>query len=417
VATTEPTATGPTPAPTGRGGLAEVLQNEAFRRLWVANVMAAVAMGTSRFAFVWLIGDLTAWNPAVAILGVFMGLPAMLLSAQAGALADRLPPRRLGLTLLWSTSAAFVVTALLIPTSLMTVPLAMACAFVSSIPIAGTTPLFQALVPVVVPRERLLPAIALQNMGMMSALILGAFLGGGIIALTNVAGGFWALAAAAALGAVVYGRIALPEQAPGAGTDRRGAVREGIRVAWHTEPLRSLLAVSFVVGLAIAATMLLLPAVARDILGTDSFGAGLLNAAMGAGLMVTSLLVASRPAPARPGRLMMVLMGTTLPGGLILIGWSTSYAVTLVVVLLWGAGGGINMALLRTALQQHTPSELMGRMMGLSALAQQGAFPIGSVLLFVLVRLAGLGPALVIAGVLIALAVWALSVPPHLRRL
>ena len=63
------------------------------------------------------------------------------------------------------------------------------------------------------------------------------------------------------------------------------------------------------------------------------------------------------------------------------------------------------MALLRTLIQEHTPTAMMGRIMGLSALAMQGAFPIGSIVLFVLVRAAGLTSALVISGALCTTAV------------
>lgn len=415
MATTDPIAPGADrPDDTSLGAVFGI---RAFRGLWIANVLAALALGTSRFTFVWLIGDLTDWNPAVAVLGVVVGLPALLLSAQAGALADRLPPRRLGLALLWSTAATFAGTAVLVASPVMSVPVALACAFVTAVPVAGTTPLFQSLVPVVVPRSRLLQAVALQNMGMMSSMILGAFVGGGIIALTGVAGGFWALAAASALAAVAYGRIPLPAQAWGAGLARKGAVREALRVALGTEPLRSLLGVTFVVGMATAAVMLLLPAVARDVLEVGSFPAGLLNATMGVGLMATSLWVASRPAPSRPGLVLVVVMGSSLGTGLFLLGWSRSYALSLAITLVWGAAGGVTMALLRALLQEHTQPELMGRMMGLSALAQQGAFPLGSVVLFGLVRLAGLGPALMLAGVLCAAGIWAIGLFSPIRRI
>ena len=228
------------PATPGDASLAAVFRIDAFRGLWVANVLAAIATGSSRFAFVWLIGDLTDWDPALALLGVVIGLPALLLSAHAGGLADRLAPRPFGVTMLVSTSVVFAGTALLVPTAMMTVPVALACAFLSAVPIAGTTPLFQALVPAVVPRDRLLPAVALQNMGMMSAVILGAFLGGGIIALFGVAAGFWVIAVSSALAAVQYGRTPLPSGPPSAGVHRKGAVREGMRMGLGTEPLRSL---------------------------------------------------------------------------------------------------------------------------------------------------------------------------------
>lgn len=408
------------PAPVAavaEGSLASLFRIGAFRGIWVANVLAAIAVGTSRFAFVWLVGDLTDWDPAVAVLGVVIGLPALLLSAQAGALADRLAPRPFGVVLLVSTSALFAATALLVPTAMMTVPVALVCAFCSAVPVAGTTPLFQALVPAVVPRDRLLPAVALQNMGMMSSVILGAFLGGGIIALFGVAAGFWVIAVSSAIAAVQYGRTPLPAKPPSAGGHRKGAVREGLRVGLGTEPLRSLLGLTFVIGMATTAVMLLLPAVARDVLEVGAFGAGLLNAAMGVGMMVISLVVAARPGPGRPGLVLVVLLGSTLGTGLVLLGWSRSYPLSLAVILGWGAIGGVTMALLRTLIQQHTPPALMGRIMGLSALAMQGAFPLGSIVLFVLVRAAGLTAALMIAGALCTAAVAAIASRPHVRGL
>ena len=136
---------------------------------------------------------------------------------------------------------------------------------------------------------------------MMSSVILGAFLGGGIIALFGVAAGFWVIAVSSALAAIQYGRTPLPSAPPAAGGHRKGAVREGLRVGLGTEPLRSLLGLTFVIGMATTAVMLLLPAVARDVLQVGAFGAGLLNAAMGVGMMVISLVVAARPAPGRPG--------------------------------------------------------------------------------------------------------------------
>ena len=74
-------------------------------------------------------------------------------------------------------------------------------------------------------------------------------------------------------------------------------------------------------------------------------------------------------------------------------------------------------ALLRTLIQQHTPPTLMGRIMGLSALAMQGAFPLGSIVLFVLVRVAGLTSAVMIAGALCTTAVAFMATRPHVRRL
>lgn len=42
----------PSPPPPGDASLAAVFRIDAFRGIWVANVLATIAMGTSRFAFV-----------------------------------------------------------------------------------------------------------------------------------------------------------------------------------------------------------------------------------------------------------------------------------------------------------------------------------------------------------------------------
>ena len=55
--------------------------------------------------------------------------------------------------------------------------------------------------------------------------------------------------------------------------------------------------------------------------------------------------------------------------------------------------------------------------MGLSALAMRGAFPIGSIVLFVLVRATGPSSALVLAGVLCTATMAVLATRPHVRRL
>ena len=110
-----------------------------------------------------------------------------------------------------------------------------------------------------------------------------------------------------------------------------------MRIGLGTEPSRSLLGLTFVIGMAITAVTLLLPAVAREVLEVGAFRAGLLNAAMGLGMMAISLMVAARPAPERPGLVLVVLLVATLGTGLILLGWSRSYPLTLAIILGWGA--------------------------------------------------------------------------------
>lgn len=398
-------------------GVAGLLGLPAFRGIAVANTLVALAFGSSRFVFVWLIGELTEWNPATAILGILLGLPALFLSAWAGSLVDRLPPRRLGLALLISGTVLFAITAILVDTSIMNVPVAMVCAFFTAISPAMLTPLLQAIVPSLVPGQRLMQAVAIQNLGMMVAMISGAFVGGGVIQLFGISAGFWVLAIASGLASLVYMATPLPDRLAGAGGQRSGAIREGVRTALGTEPLRSLLAITFVMGIAITTSVLLLPEFARDVLAMESFAAGALNAFMSIGMMGTSFILASRWTPSRPGLVLTVTAGLFLGGGLIAIGSSRAYVLTAIFAFLWGMSGGIAMTLLRTLTQVNTPSELMGRVMGLAALAQNGAFPIAALMLFGLVSITSVASTMVISGVICTAAIWLISIRSHVRSL
>ena len=399
------------------GGIKGLLAIPAFRGIAIANTLVALAFGSSRFVFVWLIGELTEWNPATAILGILLGLPHLFLSAWAGSLVDRMPPRQLGLGLLAAGTVLFTITAILVDTRFMSVPVAMACGFATAIAPAMLTPLLQALVPTLVPAKRLMQAVAIQNLGMMVATIGGAFIGGGVIQLFGISAGFWLLAIASGLAWLRYFMTPLPDQLAGANTQRRGAIREGARAALGTEPLRSLLAFTFIMGLAITTSVLLLPEFARDVLGKESFAAGALNAVMSIGMMGTSFVLATRWTPRRPGMVLTIFAGFFLGGGLIAIGSSRVYLVTVLFSFLWGMSGGIMMTLLRTLTQVNTPPELMGRVMGLAAMAQNGAFPIGSLMLFGLVSVTSVANTMVISGVICTAAIWLVSIRPHIRRL
>ena len=397
-------------------GVRGLMSIPAFSGVMVANVLSAVAFGTSRFVFVWLIGELTDWNPATAILGIVIGMPPLLLSAWAGSLADRHDPRVLGVVLFAISAVLFGVTALIVVADAMTVPLAMAAAFVTAITPAMLMPLLQALVPAIVPTSHLMQAVAIQNLGMMVSTIMGVFLGGVVIQAFGVAGGFWLLTIACIIGVLRYSTTPLPARSPGSGPQRRGAIREGAKIALGTEPLRSLMVLTSVFGLAIATSTLLLPEFARDVLGKESLAASALNVFMSVGMMITSMLLATRWTPNRPGLVLSIVAGSALGGGLIAIGLSNTYLLTAVFCFLWGTSGGLAMTLLRTLVQVNTPPELMGRVMGLSAMAQNGSFPIGALLLVGLVSISSVATAMVISGAICTVCVWMVALPPHLRQ-
>ncbi|MEC8018633.1 MAG: hypothetical protein VX160_06680, partial [Actinomycetota bacterium] len=50
-----------------------VMANAAFRGVLASNIMASIALGTSRFVFFWRFCEFTEWKPATAIQGIVLG--------------------------------------------------------------------------------------------------------------------------------------------------------------------------------------------------------------------------------------------------------------------------------------------------------------------------------------------------------
>ncbi len=103
----------------------------------------------------------------------------------------------------------------------------------------------------------------------------------------------------------------------------------------------------------------LLPKIANEQLGAGAFAASMLFAAMGAGTIVSSLLLASIRGLKNAGGWFTC---TLVTGGILAvgIGFSRSYALTLAFMLLSGFNAGFFVNLNLTLIQSHTPAAVMG---------------------------------------------------------
>ena len=377
----------------------EVLASADFRRYWLAQLLSALGNGSLRFTFVWLALDLSDASSAPGLVGVALGLPGLFITIPAGVWSDRHDRRRLIVGVQLAAGAVLVLTAVATWADVMSVPLAALLAAVLGGLLAAAAPALQALVAALVPPERLMTGVALQGMAANLALLFGAVVGGGTIALAGIGGAFAVLAVLQVLAAVAMSRVHLVARSTGPRRGMRGDIGEGIRFVIGTEPLRSLLGVGMLAGFMWGIVSVLLPEVARDVLGLDAFRASLLFASLGIGLMATSMLLASRQHIARPGLLIAIALSSGLGACVVVMGLSRSYALTLAVMLVWGIGGGTSMTLQRGLLQRQTPDELMGRVMGVNALTMIGSFPLAAGVASGLSSAMGPADALVVTGV------------------
>ena len=395
------TAGAPTRSPVG-----ELLADHNFRRYWLAQVLVFGANGTLRFVFVWLIVTLTDWPSAEGLVGIALALPA-------GAWSDRSDRR--SFTLLWigvSTVLMAVWTGVVAAGQASPRLTGVAAALLGTA-LVMMQPNLNAIVPKLVPRERLMNAAALQNGGAQAASFLGLGFGGGAIALFGNEGGFGLLTMALAAAFVLLLGVRIPADRPieGEVARLRTDVMAGLRYGLGSEPRRSLLIVTLILGSSFSVMQIAMPRVVEEEFGRGSIDAGLLLGTFGLGMMTSSAVVARRH-DMRHGWNVALFIGIGLGMGQFLLSLAPNYWVAMVVMIAWGINAGIAIASHRTLLQEQTEDVMMGRVMGIMTLGFSGGLPFGALAQTVLAP--SLGPVLTMRTV--GLVTMAVTIPLLLLR-
>ena len=152
----------------------EILALRDYRLFWGAQLLITLIQGISRFAFVWLALEISTSATVVALLGLSLGIPGLLFSLPAGAAADRLDKQKIIIYISLLGVFFLGMTSVLIQYDIINLPLALVVAFGTGSAISILIPVLQAMIPQLVPADRLMSAVGLQNMGQGGATILGA---------------------------------------------------------------------------------------------------------------------------------------------------------------------------------------------------------------------------------------------------
>ena len=382
-----------------RPGTLAAFREREFRLLWTNTFLFSLVQSTQRFTFVWLVLELGRGADASGVVLFAMGVPAFVVVLPAGAWSDRLDRRKL---LLGSQFGALVVTtmtAILVASDRIDLPITVALGTALGATLAFGQPVRAAVLPSLVPRERLMNAIVLTTIGMNISMIVGPAIGGAAIAAWGLDGAFGLQAVIYALGLGVLLLLRLPERPPLPPRRRlRVEIGEGLTFVVRHREIRALFILLAGTGLfMLGPYQALMPQIAREKLGSDAFGASLLFAFLGIGMGFTSILLArTRDLPRK---------GAWFAGGLVVggvvqagLGLSQVYAVSAVLMFLWGVGGGLFMNLNQTLIQTHTSDEVMGRVMALHTLAMVGLAPLGALAGGVVAGFIGAPAAVAVAG-------------------
>jgi predicted MFS family arabinose efflux permease len=170
-------------------------RHRAFAVLWIATVVSNIGTWMQSAAAGWLMTSLDPQPLTVALVQLATSLPMFLLALPAGAIADIVDRRRL---LLWVQIAATIIIAvfaLLVGLNRVTPVVLLVFTGGLGATSALIAPAWQAIVPQLVPRSDLAPAVALNSVGINVSRAVGPALAGIIIAALSIAAPFWINAA------------------------------------------------------------------------------------------------------------------------------------------------------------------------------------------------------------------------------
>ena len=358
------------------------LRHVNYRLYFVGQLISLTGSWMQTAALVWLAYALTGESKWPALVMIAHILPAFLLGAWGGYLADRCCKR----TLVLRTQLAFLAIAVLLAcltfAGLKMVWPLIVIMFCNGLIHAIDLPARLALVPDLVDRNDLMNAVALNSLLFNSARATGPALAG--LALLSVGPALCFLLNALSYLAVIIAlkRMHLPappERKPEA-SSQRASVFSGFTYLRQRPDLAIVVLLAGGIGICGWPTLTLLPAFAQQVLQGGAQAYSLTLSAIGTGALCAALTVATFGNEERRRLLLLIGAGmvTSALGGLAQV---HHFALAAFFCGMLGFGLVMFFATGQATLQLATTDEHRGRVMGIWAMMMSGATPIGNLLL------------------------------------
>jgi MFS family permease len=356
------------------------LASPVFRALWIANVTSLVGSWMHDVGAAWLMTSLSPEPFMVAMVQTAATLPFCLLSLPAGAIADMVDRRRLLIvTQCWMLAAAAVLGLITVfgrvtPTTLLLFTFAL------SFGAALNAPAWQAIIPEVVTRENLAPAVALGSVAFNIARSVGPALGGLVVGLAGPGVSFL-LNGLSFLGVIVvlFRWKRLPEGSTLPAERFAGAIRTGIRYVKNAPEVMPVLVHTAIFTAFATSLWAFLPIVAREVLRLPALGLGVLFGLFGAGGLAGATAL---PRMRRTFHLNRLVFAATVVYSLSLavLAFGRSLLPVSAAMVTAGLAWLVVLSSLVAAIQGVSPSWVRGRVLSVHMLVFFGAMAGGSAL-------------------------------------
>ena len=383
---------------------------------WIGQFISNAGTQMQVVALNWQLYEMTHSPYVLALLGMSRILPIITFSLIGGALVDAHNRKKILYVTQSAQALLALIMALLTWTGTATVGnLLILNALLVAI-FCLDSPARSAFLPSLVKREHYGNAVSLNIIGFNTSTVAGPAIAGFLIAATGVAsiyainaGSFVILLLFLSL-MKAHGRVeGIPQPAS------LHAIQEGLHFVRSKTLIWSTMILDFFSTLFAEATILL-PIFAKEILHVGPEYLGILYAAPFIGASLIGFVAATIGKRLHTGSILLTSI-VIYAIGTILFGLSTHYFLSIIALILVGAGDGMSSVIRNIIRQLNTPDHIRGRMTAINMIFYTGGPRLGEVEAGLLAGLVGAPMTVVIGGVgtLIVVAIMGITIP-ILRR-
>jgi predicted MFS family arabinose efflux permease len=374
-----------------------------FRLLWFGAFTSTTGAFMQTLAQGWLVYTMTDSALLLGVDGFLATGPMLLFSLFGGVIADRLERRKIMLLSQYLQMAFALVLAALVYTHTVQVWHIFVLSFLTGSAQSISGPAYISLLPLLVRREDVPNAIAMNSMQFNLARVIGPALGGVVFGLWGAAfcflvNGISFIAVIIALSII---RIPPVHENRNRKTGMLDEMKEGFRFVLRRPKLQLLTFLAFAGTFLGIPMFTMLPVVAKSIFNLGPRGLSLLQADYGIGSVVGALFVASSSHAAKKGKIAL-LMQLAFAFTLVAFGISRTLTASLVIGFLAGACIVGVISLYSSLVQLTTADSMRGRVMSIFMLAFRGGMPIGNLVAGYVAQRWSISVALAVNGMVLA---------------
>jgi MFS family permease len=369
------------------------LKHRNFQLFFGGQLISLIGTWMQTVAQSWLVYKLTGSGLLLGSVGFASQIPVFLVAPLGGITADRMNRQHVVIATQTASMILALILAALTLTHRVTVTEIFILAALLGVVNAFDIPGRQSFLVDMVGRDDLMNAIALNSSMFNGARVIGPAVAGVLVA--RLGEGWCFFANGVSYLAVIAGLMMMRVNSPPRAMDGTPFehVKEGFRFVNDTAPIRALLLLLGVVSATGMPYVVLMPIFADKILhhggqelasliGSHDLGAvrlGILMGAAGVGALLGALTLAVRTGTKGLGKWVMVCCaGFGL--SLVLFSFSTSFWLSVVLLLPVGYFIMLQMASSNTLIQVMVPDALRGRVMAVYSMMFMGLAPLGALM-------------------------------------